>query len=800
MEPSADNQLIARHGDQNRGRASGSFCIMLDQYGVDKNVVGDILRMLPVQPDKVSNVRGPYLEVSKVDNGSVDVKVVRAFQAHFPKADDPRGFPLPLGDFQEEKHQIMAEGGQVGSFAHIEGRPVFLDHGVTVDDMHNGMITRQLSSAGSLMLEVPRAHGLESVPEAGKSGPEQSIVHRTFLHPWEIDPKKIEFGPRIAVGGFAEVFVGKYEGTVVAIKRLLESDATTIGQFKKEVTLLARIRHPNLILFIGYCTTPHLCIISEFMQRGCLYSILRRQATPLCPKLQKLVSISVARGMAYLHGLSPPILHLDIKSPNILVDSNWRVKVADFGLSRMRFRSFVTAGPSGGGTPHWMAPELLRSEHIDEKADIFSYGVILWEILTGELPWEGMNPMQVVAAVGFNNRSLPVPTAGDPFLINMFQRCCAWEPSDRPTFHEILAELDLHYSRGVTAPPGELRTAVAVGQTRNVQPTVDEPESPPRGGEAKGSVADDENSLGRPGTKLGMEPVAGKSSGLRDELKCSEAHLQHNKADEKCNPQDWVEVEEGKRVVCAGRAASSLDPRGVVARRSLVIAVEEDPCHKGSSNDGSAGLNPDGVPLSPFAAWPIMPFDTPADEGKNAHGSHASAVDAPGPCSAGSDHSDDSHGVKPAGQDAGCVGQTASPFVAMPGVPLSAQISRRANFDPGPPVVSSMLVQDNANKDIGGQGLAVMPSPFATFVNPSSEVASYQQENIADNGLQRLRLKAEGCTMGCDGGAVKVNDSAYVLAGSYENSVRQCTNLHVALPLQKRILCSSRHRAFCTQP
>ena len=85
----------------------------------------------------------------QVDNGSVDVKVVRAFRAHFPKVDSPQGFPLHPGDFKEGQRQIMAEGGQKGSFVNIEGRPVFLDHGVALDDMHNGLITR-LAGRGSL--------------------------------------------------------------------------------------------------------------------------------------------------------------------------------------------------------------------------------------------------------------------------------------------------------------------------------------------------------------------------------------------------------------------------------------------------------------------------------------------------------------------------------------------------------------------------------------------------------------------------------------------------------------------------
>lgn len=95
---------------------------------------------------------------------------------------------------------------------------------------------------------------------------------------------------------------------------------------------------------------------------------------PLSLRLQRMVAMSVARGMAYLHSRNPPLLHLDLKSPNVLVDNRWRVKIADFGLSRLRFHTFLS-GAGGGGTPEWMAPEVLRSEEqIDERADVYSYG------------------------------------------------------------------------------------------------------------------------------------------------------------------------------------------------------------------------------------------------------------------------------------------------------------------------------------------------------------------------------------------------------------------------------------------
>ncbi len=167
------------------------------------------------------------------------------------------------------------------------------------------------------------------------------------------------------------------------------------------------------------------------------------------PRLARAVAAGVARGMAALHARRPPLLHLDLKSPNILLDKSWNVKVADFGLSRLK-REAGAAAPSGGagaGTPEWMAPELLRGEPVGEAADVFSYGVVLWEALTGRAPWAELLPVQVVAAVGFQGRALPPPPAGaDPVLASLCARCLAPAPAARPSFADVVAELEAAFS------------------------------------------------------------------------------------------------------------------------------------------------------------------------------------------------------------------------------------------------------------------------------------------------------------------------------------------------------------------
>jgi len=152
------------------------------------------------------------------------------------------------------------------------------------------------------------------------------------------------------------------------------------------------------------------------------------------------MALDVAKGMNYLHRSSPPIVHRDLKSPNLLVDKNWTVKVCDFGLSRQKHNTFLTS-KSGAGTPEWMAPEVLRNELSDEKSDVYSFGVILWELATLQQPWAGMNAIQVVGAVGFQNRRLTIPETVDSAIANIIQACWRMDPRQRPSFSDIMAEL-----------------------------------------------------------------------------------------------------------------------------------------------------------------------------------------------------------------------------------------------------------------------------------------------------------------------------------------------------------------------
>ncbi|KAK6927284.1 Serine-threonine/tyrosine-protein kinase, catalytic domain, partial [Dillenia turbinata] len=174
--------------------------------------------------------------------------------------------------------------------------------------------------------------------------------------------------------------------------------------------------------------------------RGSLYRLLHRPNVQLDEKRRMRMALDVAKGMNYLHTSHPVIVHRDLKSLNLLVDKNWVVKVSDFGLSRMKHHTFLSS-KSTAGTPEWMAPEVLRNEPANEKCDVYSFGVILWELTTLRMPWKGMNPMQVVGAVGFQHRRLEIPDDVDPTVADIISDCWQTDPQLRPTFAQLMSRL-----------------------------------------------------------------------------------------------------------------------------------------------------------------------------------------------------------------------------------------------------------------------------------------------------------------------------------------------------------------------
>ncbi|XP_013604936.1 PREDICTED: serine/threonine-protein kinase EDR1 [Brassica oleracea var. oleracea] len=255
----------------------------------------------------------------------------------------------------------------------------------------------------------------------------------------EIPWKDLVIGERIGLGSYGEVYNADWNGREVAVKKFLDQDfsGAALAEFRREVRIMRRLRHPNVVFFLGAVTRPpNLSIVTEFLPRGSLYRILHRPKSQIDERRRIKMALDVAMGMNCLHTSTPTIVHRDLKTPNLLVDNNWNVKVGDFGLSRLKHNTFLSS-KSTAGTPEWMAPEVLRNEPSNEKCDVYSFGVILWELATLRLPWRGMNPMQVVGAVGFQNRRLEIPKELDPVVGRIILECWQTDPNLRPSFAQL---------------------------------------------------------------------------------------------------------------------------------------------------------------------------------------------------------------------------------------------------------------------------------------------------------------------------------------------------------------------------
>ncbi|XP_057957359.1 mitogen-activated protein kinase kinase kinase 1-like isoform X2 [Malania oleifera] len=259
----------------------------------------------------------------------------------------------------------------------------------------------------------------------------------------EILWEDLKIGEQIGQGSCGTVYHGLWYGSDVAVKVFSRQEYSddVILSFRQEVSLMKRLRHPNVLLFMGAVTSPQrLCIVTEFLPRGSLFRLLQRNTSKLDWRRRVHIALDIARGMNYLHHCNPPIIHRDLKSSNLLVDKNWTVKVGDFGLSRIKYETYLTT-KTGKGTPQWMAPEVLRNEPSDEKSDVYSFGVILWELATEKIPWDNLNSMQVIGAVGFMNQRLEIPKEADPQWVSIIESCWHSEPHCRPTFQELLESL-----------------------------------------------------------------------------------------------------------------------------------------------------------------------------------------------------------------------------------------------------------------------------------------------------------------------------------------------------------------------
>ncbi|XP_030535626.1 uncharacterized protein LOC115744540 isoform X1 [Rhodamnia argentea] len=255
-------------------------------------------------------------------------------------------------------------------------------------------------------------------------------------------------------GTYGAVFHGKWKGSDVAIKRIKAScfagrpseRERLISDFWREALILSSLHHPNVVSFYGIVRDGpdgSLATVTEFMVNGSLKQFLQKKDRTIDRRKRLIIAMDAAFGMEYLHGKN--IVHFDLKCENLLV--NMRdpqrpiCKIGDLGLSKVKQHTLVSGGVRG--TLPWMAPELLsgKSNMVTEKIDVYSFGIVMWELLTGEEPYSDMHCASIIGGIVNNSLRPQIPVWCDPEWKSLMESCWSSDPSERPSFTDISQKL-----------------------------------------------------------------------------------------------------------------------------------------------------------------------------------------------------------------------------------------------------------------------------------------------------------------------------------------------------------------------
>ncbi|XP_063283009.1 RAF proto-oncogene serine/threonine-protein kinase isoform X1 [Pelobates fuscus] len=289
---------------------------------------------------------------------------------------------------------------------------------------------------------------------ASSSGQDKNKIRsrgqRDSSYYWEIDSTEVMLSSRIGSGSFGTVYKGKWHGDV-AVKILNVTDPTPeqFQAFRNEVAVLRKTRHVNILLFMGYMTKGNLAIVTQWCEGSSLYKHLHVQET----KFQMFQLIDIARqtaqGMDYLH--AKHIIHRDMKSNNIFLHEGLTVKIGDFGLATVKSRwSGSQQVEQLTGSILWMAPEVIRMQDNNPfsfQSDVYSYGVVMYELMTGELPYSHISDRdQIIFLVG---RGCVGPDLSKLYkscpkaMKRLVADCLKKLRDDRPLFPQILSSIEL---------------------------------------------------------------------------------------------------------------------------------------------------------------------------------------------------------------------------------------------------------------------------------------------------------------------------------------------------------------------
>eukprot|EP01137_Pigoraptor_chileana_P037482 Opistho-2@34630 len=221
-----------------------------------------------------------------------------------------------------------------------------------------------------------------------------------------------------------------------------ESEKMSRKLFMDEVDIMVSLRHPHIVMFIGCCEEPELCLVTEFMPRGSVLEILQKEDAKM-PWTRRLgMVLDAARGIQYLHTNNPIVLHCDLKAANLLVGDNYIVKVADFGLTKIAKKGMRAKN----GSHLYASPEALRGCEYTVESDVYSFGIVMWEVLTAKIPYSDKlcshSIESVVHSIVESDIRPTIPRTPHTRYTAVMTQCWQKDPSKRPGIADVATQLD----------------------------------------------------------------------------------------------------------------------------------------------------------------------------------------------------------------------------------------------------------------------------------------------------------------------------------------------------------------------
>ncbi|VFQ92241.1 unnamed protein product [Cuscuta campestris] len=334
-----------------------------------------------------------------------------------------------------------------------------IDYGADVNALDRWRNTPLADAEGSRklrMIELLKCYGGQSYGQNGShSEPRPVPPPLPNKCDWEVDPSELDFSNSVIIGkgSFGEILKAYWRGTPVAIKRILPNlsdDRLVIQDFRHEVNLLVKLRHPNVVQFLGAVTDQKpLMLITEYLRGGDLHQYLKGKGA-LSPSTAINFAMDIARGMAYLHNEPNVIIHRDLKPRKVLnvllVNSSAEhLKVGDFGLSKLiRVQNSHDVYKMTGetGSYRYMAPEVFKHRKYDKKVDVFSFAMILYEMIEGDALLSHCEAYEAAKYVADGHRPAFRAKGFIPELRELVDQCWAGDMNQRPSFLEIMKRLE----------------------------------------------------------------------------------------------------------------------------------------------------------------------------------------------------------------------------------------------------------------------------------------------------------------------------------------------------------------------